>query len=79
MQHKIIIRKDDYITNTEDDYINKLKATYKHTHFSTYEKYRDYLHIEINGFDGFNLYLEMNPWEAEKLFLELADQARKLK
>ncbi len=79
MKQEIIIRKDDYITNTEDEYTNRLKMAYEHTHFSTYEKWKDYLHIQVNNYDGFNLYLEMNPWEAEKLFLELADQARKLR
>lgn len=79
LQQKIIIKKEDYITNTEKDYINRLKAEFTHTHFSTYEKYRDYLHIEVDGYDGFNLHIEMNPWEAEKMFLDLAEQARKIR
>ena len=79
MEQKLIIKREDYYEYYEDRVdISNLKMDYRNTHLGIYDEWRKYLHIEVNDYNGFNLYLEMQPWEAEKLFMELAEKARKL-
>ena len=79
MEQKLIIKREKYYESYEDKpSISNLKMDYRKTHFSTYEEWRNYLHIEVNGYDGFNFYLELTPREAEELFTELAEKARKV-
>lgn len=79
MENNIKIRREDYyVTHENDNSENKLKMDYRHTTFGTYEAWKEYLHIQVGDYNGFNLYLEMKPWEAEKVFLELAEKAKKL-
>ncbi|OHR73969.1 hypothetical protein HMPREF3291_05130 [Bacillus sp. HMSC76G11] len=77
MEQTIIIKKNQYFTETEEENISKLKMDFIHTHFSTYDTFRNYLHVQVGDYDEFNFYLEMSPREAEEFFLKLADQARK--
>jgi hypothetical protein len=77
MSQEIIIKREQYYTETEDENISKLKMDFRKTHFSTYDTYRNYLHIQVGEYDDFNFYLEMSPREAEEFFLKLAEQARK--
>lgn len=76
MEQTIIIKREQYFTETETKNISKLELNYMRTQFSTYDASRKYLHIQVGKHDGFNLYLEMSPREAEKMFLELAEKAR---
>jgi hypothetical protein len=76
MEQKIIIKRSQYITETEDETISKLEMDFHLTHFSTYDTFREYLHIQVGEYDDFNFYLEMSPKEAETFFLKLAEQAR---
>lgn len=78
MEQEIIIKRDQYYIETEDDSISKLKMDYRNMHFSTYDTFRNYFHIQVGEYDDFNLYLEMSPFQAEKMFLELAEKAGKL-
>jgi hypothetical protein len=77
MSQEIIIKRSQYFTETEEENITKLKMDFRNTHFSTYDTFRDYLHIQVGEYDDFNFYLEMSPREAEEFFLKLAKQARK--
>jgi hypothetical protein len=73
MEQTIIIKND----SVEDfDGNNMLDVDYLKTSFGTYDKLREYLHIQIDSNDDFNVYVELNPYKAVKLFEELADQAR---
>ncbi|MEK5524127.1 hypothetical protein [Heyndrickxia sp. FSL W8-0423] len=77
MGQEIIIKRSDYRTVTEDEDISKLEIDYINTHFSTYDTFRNYLHIQVGDYDNFNFYLEMSPREAEEFFLKCAEKARK--
>lgn len=70
MEQKIIAIRSDY---SDEEGNSRLKFDYLNTHFSTYEAWRDYLHIQLNGHDGFNLYIEMSEREIDDLikFLEI--------
>ena len=78
MEQKIIITRDQYCVETEEDTFTKLEMDFRDTHFSTYDSFRKYLHIQVGEYDDFNFYLEMSPYQAEKMFLELAEKAGKL-
>ncbi|PAV30279.1 hypothetical protein CIL05_07365 [Virgibacillus profundi] len=75
MNQEIIIKREQYYTETEEKNISKLQMEFRHMHFSTYDAYRNYLHVRVGEYDDFNFYLEMSPREAEKLFLKLAEKA----
>lgn len=78
MEQTIIIKRKQYYTETEEESISKLKMDFHNTHFSTYDTFRNYLHIQVGEYDDFNFFLEISPAEAERLFLELAQKARKM-
>lgn len=78
MEQKTIIKREQYYTETETDNISELKLDFSKTHFSTYDTWRNYLHIQVGQYNDFNFYLEMSPIEAEKMFLELAEKARRI-
>jgi hypothetical protein len=79
LQQEIIIRKDQYFKTNEDENIDKLKIEYLNTKFSTYERLRPYLHIQVGEFDEFNFYLEMDEWQMEKLIKQLQEQVYKVR
>jgi hypothetical protein len=64
MKQEMVIKREDRLDENED---SALKFDLSSTHFSTYEKWRDYFHIQINGHDGLNIYLEMSPYEVDDL------------
>jgi hypothetical protein len=64
MEQKIIVLRSDY---SDEEGNSRLKFDYSNTHFSTYDTWRDYLHIQMNGFDGFNLYIEMSERQIDDL------------
>lgn len=78
MEQEIIIKKDQYYIETEEDSISKLKMDFRNMHFSTYDNFKNYFHIQVGEYNDFNFYLEVSPYEAEKIFLELAKKAGKL-
>jgi parvulin-like peptidyl-prolyl isomerase len=79
MNQEIIIRKENYIHSNEEEDINKLKVEYLRTKFSTYERSREYLHIQIGEFDEFNFYLELNEYQMEDLIKQLQEQVKKVR
>jgi hypothetical protein len=78
MEQQIIITRKQYVTETEDENISKLKMDFRDMHFSTYDPFRKYLHIQVGEYDDFNFYLEMSSYEAEKMFLALAKKVGKM-
>lgn len=78
MEQKLIIKREHYMTETEEESISKLKMDFMNTHFSTYETFRNYFHLQVGEYNDFNFYIEMSPYQAEKMFLELAEKAGKL-
>ncbi|CAM3734813.1 hypothetical protein [Mesobacillus zeae] len=78
MEQEIIVKRNDYYTETEDRNISKLKIDFRNMHFSTYDTFRNYLHIQVGEYDDLNFYLEISPYEAEEMFLELAEKAGKI-
>lgn len=79
MRQDIIIKKEDYLIITEDEYIDKLKVEYRRTSFSTYDQFRPYLHIQVGEYDDFNLYIEIDDYQAEKLLKQLQEQVNKVR
>lgn len=79
MEHRIIIRKSDYIENTEEDYVDKLKIDFHRTSFSTYDPFKTYLHVQVGDYNEFNLYVEMDECQMEKLIKQLQEQITKAK
>jgi hypothetical protein len=78
MEQKIIIKRNQYFTATEDENISKLEMDFRDMHFSTYDPFKKYFHIQVGEYNDFNFYLEISPYEAEKMFLELAEKAGKI-
>lgn len=79
MQQKIIIKRHQYFDSLEEENIDKLQIEYRNTSFSTYDKRRPYLHIQVDGFDGFNFYLEMDTYQMERLIKQLEEQVSKVR
>jgi hypothetical protein len=79
MRNDIKIRESDYLETTEDNYINKLKIDYHRTSFSTYDSYKPYLHIQVGEYDDFNLYVEVDEYQMEKIIKQLQEQLNKVK
>lgn len=73
MEQKIIAIRSDY---TDEEGNSRLKFDYSSTHFSLYEPWRDYLHIQMNGHDGFNLYIEMSDRQIDDL-IKLLESKKK--
>ncbi|MGG2091349.1 hypothetical protein AB1283_01105 [Bacillus sp. S13(2024)] len=75
MEQTLIIR--NYDKNKEDN--NILKMDYTHKHFSTYEKFDNYLHIQLGNYNDLNIYIQMNPYEAERVLEDLLKKVKELK
>lgn len=77
MQQEIIIKQKQYYETTEEENINKLRVSYHNVSFHTYDPSRPYLHIQIDGHDGFNFYLEMDEFKMKDLIQQLQDDLKK--
>ncbi|MGD6876967.1 hypothetical protein [Bacillus infantis] len=75
MEQNIIVTRPDY---TDEEGNSRLKIDYLNTHFSLYDTWRDYLHIQLNGHDGFNLYVEMSEREIDDLIKQLESKKKYL-
>ncbi|PHA03007.1 hypothetical protein COE51_01300 [Bacillus pseudomycoides] len=75
MEQRIIIRKGNKFKDEE----NILKLDYKHAHFSTYENFDNYLHIQLGNYNDLNVYVQMSPYEAERVLEDLLEKVRELK
>lgn len=79
MRNDIIIRKEDYFESTEDHSIDKLKVSYHTTKFSTYDRSRPYLHVQVGEYDEFNFFLELDEYRMEKLIERLKEELKRVK
>jgi hypothetical protein len=75
MEQEMKIIRSDY---TDEEGNSRLKFDYRSTHFSTYETWRDYLHIEVNGYQGLNIYIEMSEREIDDLITLLQSKKKYL-
>ncbi|PLR99560.1 hypothetical protein [Bacillus sp. T33-2] len=76
MEQRIIAIRPDY---SDEEGNSRLQFNYLNTHFSEYETWRDYLHIQMNGYDGFNLYIEMSERQIDDLINLLQSKKKYLR